>query len=263
MTEGERIATWIESLGFMPRDTSVLSGKMIIAAKIDAAIASARPAMGDDVRGILEQIEALAENENDEIACKAIAELAKAALVAIPAVGDHSGESTDMVTPADEAIIKAAKAAMMGLRSYQYGNAATELAKELADNLEAALAAIPAGAPAPADEAVERVVRAACGVVHADTYKHPVLDREQAVREGVAELHAAVNAYQAKQQPVASAALNQQPARADEVESIKNIIDTKMRKGGLTKGANEAGIYMEFIVRETIAALNQRKPEGK
>jgi hypothetical protein len=39
------------------------------------------------------------------------------------------------------ALREAATAAFHALRSYQYGNAATELAKQAADNLEAALAA--------------------------------------------------------------------------------------------------------------------------
>lgn len=40
-----------------------------------------------------------------------------------------------------------------------------------------------------------RVIRAAIGVVNADTYCHPMLSREDAVKAGVSELHDAVGAY--------------------------------------------------------------------
>jgi hypothetical protein len=54
-----------------------------------------------------------------------------------------------------------------------------------------------------------RVIDAACGVVAADTYKHPILSRDEAVKAGVAELHDAVRAYQSAQP--ACAALNPKP----------------------------------------------------
>lgn len=61
------IATWIESLGFMPRDTSVLSGKMIIAAKIDAAIASSRSAFATElVRRLDKEMGIFNEREHSE-----------------------------------------------------------------------------------------------------------------------------------------------------------------------------------------------------
>jgi hypothetical protein len=47
--------------------------------------------------------------------------------------------------------------------------------------------------------AAERVVRAAISVVNADTYFHPMLSREDAVKAGVAELHDAVNNYRSSQ----------------------------------------------------------------
>lgn len=55
-----------------------------------------------------------------------------------------------------------------------------------------------------------RVIATACGVVAADTYKHPVMSREDALKEGVAELHDAVNAYHAAQ-----------PAKSDSIEGGK------------------------------------------
>lgn len=45
----------------------------------------------------------------------------------------------------------------------------------------------------------QRVIDAACKVVQADTYKHPILSRQDAVKEGVSELHDAVNAYHSAQ----------------------------------------------------------------
>lgn len=52
-------------------------------------------------------------------------------------------------------------------------------------------------------EAMLDVVSAACRVVAADTYKHPMLSREDAVKAGVADLRDAVGRWQA-QQPAAS-----------------------------------------------------------
>lgn len=43
------------------------------------------------------------------------------------------------------------------------------------------------------------VVTAACRLVAADTYKHPVLSREDAVKAGVAELHDAVGKWHGAQ----------------------------------------------------------------
>ena len=48
-------------------------------------------------------------------------------------------------------------------------------------------------------EQMRPVVRAACGVVGADTYKHPILSREDAVKAGVAALHDAVGRWQSAQ----------------------------------------------------------------
>lgn len=50
-------------------------------------------------------------------------------------------------------------------------------------------------APSAMGEAEWRVIAAAKAVVAADTYKHPVLSREDAVKAGVAELHDAVNPH--------------------------------------------------------------------
>jgi hypothetical protein len=47
-------------------------------------------------------------------------------------------------------------------------------------------------------ESVERVVNAACVLVDADTYKHPVLSREDAVKVGADKLHDAVRSYKSK-----------------------------------------------------------------
>ena len=48
-------------------------------------------------------------------------------------------------------------------------------------------------------EAGERVIHEACRVVDADTYKHPILSRAEAVAAGVAGLHDAVRAWQSAQ----------------------------------------------------------------
>jgi len=45
------------------------------------------------------------------------------------------------------------------------------------------------------------VVAAACGVVEADTYKHPMLSRADAVQAGVMALHDAVNKWWASRPP--------------------------------------------------------------
>jgi len=45
------------------------------------------------------------------------------------------------------------------------------------------------------DNARNRIVNAAVAIVNADTYKHPVLSRADAVEQGVSELHDAVNNY--------------------------------------------------------------------
>lgn len=51
---------------------------------------------------------------------------------------------------------------------------------------------------------IKRVVTAACGVVAADTYVHPIMSRADAVKAGVAELHDAVNAYHSTQSAAAA-----------------------------------------------------------
>lgn len=57
----------------------------------------------------------------------------------------------------------------------------------------------------------QRVINAACGVVAADTYKHPIMSREDAVKAGVAELHDAVNAYHSAQPAVSAKIEGDQP----------------------------------------------------
>lgn len=50
----------------------------------------------------------------------------------------------------------------------------------------------------------DNIVHAACQVVNADTYKHPILSRADAVKAGVSELHDAVNKYHSAQPAQAS-----------------------------------------------------------
>ena len=64
------------------------------------------------------------------------------------------------------------------------------------------LATPKAGDPNETKKLTERIVSAAIVVINADTYKNPVLSREQAVAEGVSELHDAVREYLAAAQPV-------------------------------------------------------------
>lgn len=55
-----------------------------------------------------------------------------------------------------------------------------------------------------------RIINAAIGVVNADTYVHPMLSRQDAVKVGVAELYDAVNAYWATQPAATIAGCKQQ-----------------------------------------------------
>lgn len=57
--------------------------------------------------------------------------------------------------------------------------------------------------PAATPAIDQAVISAACRLVAADTYKHPVLSREDAVKAGVAELHDAVGKWHGAQ-PAAS-----------------------------------------------------------
>jgi hypothetical protein len=71
------------------------------------------------------------------------------------------------------------------------------------------------------DEVTMAVVHAACAVVAADTYRHPVLSRADAVATGVAALHDVVDRWHAAQ-PACNAS-----AHADKASAVSEPVNSK------------------------------------
>jgi hypothetical protein len=75
------------------------------------------------------------------------------------------------------------------------------------------------------DDVTMAVVHAACAVVDADTYKHPVLSRADALATGVSQLHDAVSRWHAAQPACnASATADKASAVSEPVNSQSGVV---------------------------------------